>query len=126
MLPGGANGKESACQCRRHKKRGFDTWVGKIPWRRTWQSTPALLPEESHGQRSLMGYSPRSHRESDTTEAIQHIHTHDMLRLRNFLTHSGLQFLHFNLFMDVPCGLQDLSFLTRDRTCILGNESVES
>ena len=71
-------------------------------------------------------YSPRSHRESDTTEAIQHIHTHDMLRLRNFLTHSGLQFLHFNLFMDVPCGLQDLSFLTRDRTCILGNESVES
>ena len=35
-----------------------DPWVGKIPWRRKWQSTPVFLPGESHGQRSLMGYSP--------------------------------------------------------------------
>ena len=32
--PGGARGKEPACQCRRHKRLGFDPWVGKIPWRR--------------------------------------------------------------------------------------------
>ena len=31
---------------------------GKIPWRRKWQPTPVFLPEESHGQRSLVGYSP--------------------------------------------------------------------
>ena len=43
-------------QCRRP---GFDPWVGKIPWRRKWQPTPVLLPGESHGQRSLVGYSPR-------------------------------------------------------------------
>ena len=55
---GGAHGKEPACQCRRHKRHGFDPWVGKIPWRRKWQSTPALLPGESCGQRSLVGYSP--------------------------------------------------------------------
>ena len=33
-IPGGASGKQSACQCRRHKRRGFDPWVRKIPWRR--------------------------------------------------------------------------------------------
>ena len=53
------------CQCSRH---GFDPWVGKIPWRRKWQPTPALLPAESHGQRSLVGYSLWGHKESDTTE----------------------------------------------------------
>ena len=35
----------------------LETWVGKIPWRRTWQPTPVFLPGESHGQRSLVGYS---------------------------------------------------------------------
>ena len=46
----------------------FDPWIGKIPWRRRWQSTPVFLPEKSHGQRSLAGYSPWGHKESDTTE----------------------------------------------------------
>ena len=38
-FPGDARGKEPPCQCRRHKRHGFDSWVGKIPWRRTWQPT---------------------------------------------------------------------------------------
>ena len=42
----------------RRKRPGFDPWVRKIPWRRAWQPTPAFLPGESHGQRSLVGYSP--------------------------------------------------------------------
>ena len=48
-----------------------ETWVrflDRIPWRRKWQSTPALLPGKSHGQRSLVGYSPWGHKESDKTE----------------------------------------------------------
>ena len=45
---------------------GFDPWVRKIPGRRAWQPTPVVLPEESHGQRSLVGYSPWGHKESDT------------------------------------------------------------
>jgi len=45
------------------------SWVGKIPWRRAWQPTPVFLPGESHEQRSLAGYSPQGHKESDTTEA---------------------------------------------------------
>ena len=55
-LPGGASGKEPACQCRRHKRRAFDPWVGKIPWRKAWQPTPIFLPGESHGQRRVAGY----------------------------------------------------------------------
>ena len=53
-LPMRLSGKKSACQCR----CGFHPWVGKIPWRREWQPTPILLPEKSHGQRSLASYSP--------------------------------------------------------------------
>ena len=40
----------------------FDPWVGKIPWSRAWQPTPAFLPGESDGQRSLAGYSPQNHK----------------------------------------------------------------
>ena len=41
---------------------GFNTWVEKIPWRRKWQPIPVFLPGESHGQRSLAGYSPQGHK----------------------------------------------------------------
>ena len=64
----GASGKESACRCREQRRRGFDPWVRKIPWRRAWQPTPVFLPGKSHGQRSLMGYSSCGHKELDTTE----------------------------------------------------------
>ena len=53
----GISGKEPTCQSRRHKRHRFDSWVRKIPSRRAWQPSPVLLPEESHGQRSLVGYS---------------------------------------------------------------------
>ena len=46
---------------------------GKIPWRRKWQPTPVLLPGESHGGRSLVGYSPWGRKELDTTERL-HFH----------------------------------------------------
>ena len=48
---------------------GFNPWVRKIPWRSKWQPTPIFLPGDSHGQRSLVGYSPcRLKEELDTTE----------------------------------------------------------
>ena len=53
------------------KKHGFDPWVGKIPWRKTWEPTPVFLPGESHGQGSLMSYVPWGCKESDITE-VQH------------------------------------------------------
>ena len=64
------SGKESACQCRRRKRRGFDPWVRKIPWSKGWQPTPVLLPGQSHGQRSLAGHSLWGHKESDMTERL--------------------------------------------------------
>ena len=45
-----------------------ETWVGKIPWRREWLAIPVFLPGKSHEQRSLVGYSPWGHKESDMTE----------------------------------------------------------
>ena len=48
----------------------FYPWVGKIPWRRVWQTTPVFLPGESHGQRSPVGYSPWGRKESDRTEQL--------------------------------------------------------
>ena len=51
------------------KRCRLDPWVRKIPWRRAWQPSPGFLPGESHGQRSLAGYSPWGCKESDTTEA---------------------------------------------------------
>ena len=61
-FPDGTSGKESACQCRRHRRRELNPCVGKIPWRRKWQATPVFLPRKSHGQKSLVG-----HKESDMT-----------------------------------------------------------
>ena len=54
-------------------------WVQSLgreePWRRAQQPTPVFLPGEFHGQRSLVGYSPWGHKESDRTEATWHTHT---------------------------------------------------
>ena len=58
-LPMWLSGKESACQCKRLMRQGFDLWVGKVPWRKKWQPTPVFLPGKFHGHRSLTGYSPR-------------------------------------------------------------------
>ena len=61
------------------KRWGFDPWVGKIPRRGKWQPTPVFLPEQSHGQRSLAGYSPWVYKELDTTE-----HTHTYIKINWF------------------------------------------
>ena len=69
-FPRWCSSKESACHCRRHRRRGFNPKVNKIPRRRKWQPTPVFLPVESSGQWSLVGYSPWGHKESDMTEHI--------------------------------------------------------
>ena len=91
-LPTWCSGKESACQGKIHTRFGFDPWVGKIPWRRKWQRTTAFLPEKFCGQRSLVGYSPKCHKELDMTE---HTRTHK----HNLTTEPGplcRMLFHFN------------------------------
>ena len=56
--------------CLQYGRPGFHPWVVKIPWRRKWESTPVFLPGQSHGQRSLAGYSPWGRKELDTTEQL--------------------------------------------------------
>ena len=63
-FPGGSG---ICLQCRGPR---FNLWVGKIPWRREWLPTLLFLPEKSHGQSSLVGYSPWGHKESDMTEQL--------------------------------------------------------
>ena len=53
---------------RRNKRCRFYPWVRKILWRRAWQPTLVVLPGESRGQRSLVGYNPQGPKESDMTE----------------------------------------------------------
>ena len=72
-LSGGISSKEPQVT----KRPGFGPWVGKI-WRRAWQPSPVFFPGESHGQRSLVGYSPWGRKESDMTKgtlASVYIHT---------------------------------------------------
>ena len=76
-----ASGKEPTCQCRRHKRCRCSSWVGKVPCRRKWQPTQVFLPGEFHGQRSLAGYSPWGHKESDTLRDW----AHQICSLSNFL-----------------------------------------
>ena len=68
--PHGTSGKEATCHC--GGIRDLGSIPGKTPWRRAWQPTPVSLPGESHGQRSLVGYSPWGCTESDMTEVTEH------------------------------------------------------
>ena len=53
-----SGGSEVKASARNVGDLGSDPWVGKIPWRKKWQPTLVFLPGESHGRRSLVGYSP--------------------------------------------------------------------
>ena len=58
--------------------------LGRQPWRRVWQPTPVLLPGDSHGQRSMVGYSPLGCAESDTTEQLSTTDSEYLLFSSNF------------------------------------------
>ena len=82
-----------------------DPWVGKIPWRRKPQPTPGFLPAESHGRRSLEGYSPRGHKAPDTTQ-----------RLNNNKGQWGCQFC---------VGIRDLCVCVFSRCCAVEEAGIE-
>ena len=81
-LPSRHNSKEFTCQC---KRCSVDPWVRKVPWSRIWHPTPVFPPGKFHGLRSLVGYSPWGHKESDTTE-----HTAQSIHMSNFCQSSKL------------------------------------
>ena len=73
---------------------GFHPRAEKVPWRRAWPHTPVFLPGESHGQKSLVGYSPWGRKESDTTEATEHTRTwKKVTNLKPAIVNSNCPFL---------------------------------
>ena len=108
-FPGGPHNKEPHCQCSRLESRGFDPWVGKIPWRRKWQPTPVFLAGESQGQRSLAGYSPWG-----CKELTARLSTHKLVQQSDSVTrtHISIFFSLFphRLFQSIP-GLYSRSLL---------------
>ena len=77
---GSTSGKIAACQCGRCKSLRFDPWVRKILWRRKWQPALVFLPGKFHGQRSLLGYSPWGHKESDIIEWLSTAHMWNIIK----------------------------------------------
>ena len=68
-FPDGSVGKESACNAGDTGDMGSICGLGSSP-DGEWRPTPVFLPEESHGQGSLEGYSPWGSKESDTTKQL--------------------------------------------------------
>ena len=90
-LPRWYSGKGSTCHGGDARRQRFDPWVRKISWRRAGQPTPVFLPGESHGQRSLAGYSPWGCKES---EKIEHARVHMSVRAQeNFPGNASCSFL---------------------------------
>ena len=98
---GGSDGKEPR----------FNPWVGKTPWRRKWQLIQVLLPEESHEQRSLAGYSPWGHKELDMTERLTHNMASHILLTSICSQHSRQTILLMCKFGHVALLLQTLQWL---------------
>ena len=71
VFPGGSDSEESTCNAEDAGRCGLKHWGGKTPWRRAWQPTPVFLPGESHGQKSLVGYSLQDYKELDMTEVTE-------------------------------------------------------
>ena len=64
-----------------HLKYKYTSLIVAFLWRRKWQPTPVFLPGESHGQRSMVGYSPWAHKELDMTERLHFHFDKDLLSL---------------------------------------------
>ena len=67
-FPGGASGKELVCQCRRHKRCGFDSQVGKIPWRRVQANYCSIVARRSPWTEELGGLQFQVSQKSDMAE----------------------------------------------------------
>ena len=69
LIRSGARGKEPTCRCRRHKRGGFDPWVGKIPWEEGMATHSHVLAWRIPWTEELVGSCPKGCKELDLTEA---------------------------------------------------------
>ena len=116
-FPGGSDGKSICLQCGRPRLDPnvgdpgwipmWETWDGKMPWRRKWQPTLVFLPGKSHGQRSLAGCSPWGRKELDMTERL-HFHFQTMVGVMKIMGPPSKHPVHA-LLHSVPLILQQAS-----------------
>ena len=89
-FPGGSSDKEPHQQCRRCKRSGFETWVGKILWRRAWQPTPVFLLVEIPMGRGAWWATVHGVTKSGTWQSA-HTHMHSIytvfLKIVTLLSH---------------------------------------
>ena len=74
-FPDGSVDKEASCKARDTGDVSLIPESGRSPGGKKWQPTPVFLPGKFHGQRSLEGYTPGRHKESDTTEHMAYTDT---------------------------------------------------
>ena len=98
-FPGDSSGKEASCRCRRC---GFDPWVRKISWRRTWQHTPVFLLGKFHAQRSLAVHGvAKSQTQLNMCLCLcTHIHARAHVH-----THTHIQVFQHHLLFHIACGI---------------------
>ena len=85
-------------------KENYKFYVRKMPWRRKWQPTPVLLPGESHGERSLVGYNPWGRKESDTTKWLHFTSLHGLYIAKWMASTQRTVYLHpWNLYRLCIC-----------------------
>ena len=92
--------EDSALQRRRHKRHELDPWVRKIPWRRKWQPTLVFFPGKPHGQRSLVGYSPWSHKKIRYNLATKQQQNNIYLRVNQFFFCFVINPVKYTLFIE--------------------------
>ena len=96
------SGKEPTCQCRRHRKCGFDPWVGEIPWRRKWQLSPVFKDPYS------MNMNLSKLRERVEDRGSWHAAVHGMGKSQTQLSNRTTTTTKWNILLillDFPCGL---------------------
>ena len=84
-FPHGPNSKEPACHCRKHKRHGFNPWIGKMPWRKERLPTPVFWSGDLHG------LCPWGGKNSDTTEQLNNKNATKASIIPPLPNHSTLQ-----------------------------------
>ena len=104
----------------------FDTVSYPFPWRSKWQPTPVFLPGESHGRRSLVGYSPRVTKSRTRLSDFTFTFTLEFNLLHQIsLNPFGMKFLKFTSIMEdfltTPSILISVTLLSEGAThCLEG------
>ena len=113
-FPDGASGKEPTCQCRRFKRWGFDPWVGKIPWRRTWQTTPVFLPGKSHDRGA---WQATIHRVAQSQTRLKWLSIQVPIPSTQSIFFSILYFIHFCKIIQIFLKQATIGFCLKAKGC---------